>query len=306
MPLIKCPECKNNVSTHANFCPKCGCTMQYINDYYQLTQQAKESKKDFPDEVMLFFERVKTLLDSNNIKFQETGKHGEYIGLRLSTENYSFCYVNYGINGKLRIHFYSQALESSWAEEYDPKKDEDFLSSISDKILGINKQQNKPQRTIESLKNYYRYGISENKICSISITYTAKEGNEIIVVYKVNDNGKKQKCLLSEIDESLFRFMPAAEARLKELNNSTIKQVYLIKNTQSNLYVKGTHTAKGYETMGSYDRMPHPHLYEVADFTMSKNDAIFFFDKNKAEEYRQKFEESSNLVVVLCDKEFAD
>ena len=98
MALLKCPECSNDVSEYAKFCPKCGCTIEYIVDYHrkQKASMAKRGPKlwdslsakqrGFLEEFRIHLEEAKIpyFYDARNVFIGFRPKKGEDLRLYLS------------------------------------------------------------------------------------------------------------------------------------------------------------------------------------------------------------------------------
>ena len=147
MSLLKCPECNHNVSEHALACPECGCTIEYIKNFYKYSnakinpviKEHDDLYSSLTNTEREFVDRLFNELHDENISFI-IDKRDNFIGFGKTEEKSFMMYLSRHENGDLIIHMYDpKKFRKTW-ESFRIYKIEEYLSFIKHTLFGVEKQ----------------------------------------------------------------------------------------------------------------------------------------------------------------------
>lgn len=332
MALIKCPECGHNVSEHANFCPSCGCTIEYIKKHYKMLEEKKiEPKKQTAVSVQtyysklspkprLFVDRVKRELDKYTIKYVFVNEK-EYCGFRKEKNGKLVIYLATHKDGLMYVHLYNEELDKNTGYKFNEDRVEEYFSYVFTRVFIINKQPASGTHVHHSEKEYkYKYAIRDNHIVEIRVDDVINNGSYKIIYYSYVDTNEQHECGANEISSTLFfdkeRAIKFLSLRKKEsivpqklpngpkpkrpVPNSN-SPYYVVYYPKSNSYYCGSHETTNYETYRTNrgNNMSSGAKYEVPDFTLDIKKATRFYYVETAEEIVAKYNTVINGILVV-------
>lgn len=316
MALIKCPECKHEISEFSNQCVYCGCPMTKIKSILEEEKRKtflyanKLAGGDEKDEII-----IRTIFDnlSKKIKgiFAYKNKNNLDICVRQKGDRVPLCWFSKDASNRLWFFYYTDPGVYECVYKIIPtlKNSNQIVETIA-KIREKQFEKVNDERLLE-LRETYFYAIKNSNVEEIKITKIMKVNGRTRVYFSFRD-GTSQFCSLTNIRNVLFKTYEQAKRKVDKYTGAIIKTSYVTSEFQKrnafiiavgDSYLSGFHAKQDWDTLrelygkelGSFEDL------NALDFTTDIKNAWLFGSFEGAADFARKIEHLCTPRIMKCE-----